>query len=138
MGFLVETAEIVEVSRGGARGWLGGGSGVAQGWLGGVARGWLGGGSGVVGGWLGGGSRVTRGWLGGWLGGGSGVARGWLGGGSGCVVSQDSRFASRIHKTIPKHMIGLDFGRNRNLLLVAGWRCAKCGTELEFAADTPA
>ena len=53
-----------------ARGWLGGGSGEARGGSG-VARGWLG-----VG-WLGGGSGEARGWL---AGDGSGVARGWLGG----------------------------------------------------------
>ena len=54
-----------------ARGWLGGGSGEARGGSG-VARGWLGGG------WGWGGSGVARGWLGR----GSGVARGWLGVGS--------------------------------------------------------
>ena len=43
---------------------IGGGSGVAQGWLrggSGVAQGWLRGGSGVAQGWLRGGSGVTQG-----------------------------------------------------------------------------
>ena len=79
---------------GDARGWyaltsafkqLGGGRGVAGGWLGGgrgVAGGWLGDGRGVAGGWQGDG----RGWQGrgrGVAGGGRGVAGGWQGGGRG-------------------------------------------------------